>query len=157
MKQVEEKERIIGGWLGVSIQKVTPEIKEKFGLRTTEGALIGEVTKGGPAKKGGLKRGDVIISFDGRRVKEIEDLPPMVVKTPVGKKVEIIAIRRGKEKRIMVNIGGLKEEKRRADITPPAIEITSPRMEPGVGITIKNKRFFSKLVGRKMIYQNTTY
>ena len=109
----KEKKRgeVIKGWLGVNIQKVTLEIKEKFGLRTTEGAIIGQVIKDSPAEKGGLKRGDVIISFDRRRIKEMEDLPARVAVTPVGKKVEIVAIRRGWKKRLVVKIGRLKEQK----------------------------------------------
>ena len=107
----KKKGGVITGWLGVNIQKVTLEIKEKFGLKTKGGALIAEVTRGSPAEKGGLKRGDVIVSFDGKKVREVTDLPPMVVATPVGKKVEIVAIRRGWKKRLVLKIGRLKEQK----------------------------------------------
>jgi serine protease Do len=122
MTQLKEKGRVVRGWLGVTIQRIIPEIKEKFGLKSTEGALIGEVTKDSPAEKGGLERGDVIISFDGKKVKLMKDLPPMVAETHVGSKVEIIVIRKGKEKRLTLKIGELKEETRIAATTTPEIE-----------------------------------
>jgi len=124
MSQLKEKGRVIRGWLGVVIQTVTPEIKEKFGLETTEGALIGEVAKDTPAERGGLKRGDVIISFDGKKVEEMNALPPMVAQTPIGREVEIIVIRKGREKRLTVKVGELKEEGRVATSTIPEIEET---------------------------------
>ncbi|HDH86805.1 MAG TPA: DegQ family serine endoprotease [Desulfobacteraceae bacterium] len=129
MTQLKERGKVIRGWLGVSIQVVTQEIKEKFGLKTEEGALIGEVTKDSPADKGGLKRGDVIISFDGKRVKTMNVLPAMVAETPVGKKVEIIIIRKGKEKRLTVKIGELKEETRMA--------ATIPEIEESFGLSVQ--------------------
>jgi len=130
MPQLKERGKVIRGWLGVSIQVVTQEIKEKFGLKTEEGALIGEVTKDSPADKGGLKRGDVIISFDRKKVKAMNILPSMVAETPVGKKVEIIIIRKGKEKRLTVKIGELKEE------TKTAVAIT-PEIEKAFGLSVQ--------------------
>ncbi len=130
MPQLKERGKVIRGWLGVSIQVVTQEIKEKFGLKTEEGALIGEVTKDSPADKGGLKRGDVIISFDGKKVKAMKTLPSMVAETPVGKEVEILIIRKGKEKRLTVKIGELKEE------TKTAVAIT-PEIEKAFGLSVQ--------------------
>jgi len=122
MSQLKEKGRVIRGWLGVVIQMITPEIQEKFGLETTEGALIGEVAEGSPAEKGGLNRGDVIVSFAGKKVKEMSSLPPMVAATPVGKKVELIVIRKGKEKRLTVKLGELEEEVRIEAAAIPGLE-----------------------------------
>ena len=124
MSQLKEKGKVTRGWLGVIIQNITPEIKEKFELETTEGALIGEVTKDSPADKGGLKRGDVIVLFDGRKVKEMNNLPPMVAQTPVGKEVEIVVIRKGQEKRFAVKIGEQEEEEEIATPITPEIEET---------------------------------
>jgi len=129
MPQLKERGKVIRGWLGVSIQVVTQEIKEKFGLKSEEGALIGEVTKGSPADKGGLKRGDVIINFDGKKVKAMKILPAMVADTPVGKEVEILIIRKGKEKRLTIKIGELKEETRMA--------ATIPGIEEGFGLSVQ--------------------
>ncbi len=122
MSQLKEKGRVVRGWLGVIIQTVTPEIKEKFGLKTAEGALVGEVTADSPAEKGGLKRGDVIITFDGKKVETMNSLPPIVAETPIGKDAEIVVIREGKEKTLRVKIGELPEEPRVAATTMPEIE-----------------------------------
>ena len=122
MSQLKEKGRVVRGWLGVVIQTVTPEIKEKFGLKTTEGALVGEVTNDSPAETAGLKRGDVIITFDGKKVETMNSLPPIVAETPIGKDAEIMVIREGKEKTLRVKIGELPEEPRVAATTMPEIE-----------------------------------
>jgi len=129
MPQLKERGKVIRGWLGVSIQEVTQEIKEQFGLKTEEGALIGEVTKGSPADKGGLKRGDVIINFDGKKVKAMSILPAMVAETPVGKEVEILIIRKGKEKRLTITIGELEEDTR--------VAATTPKIEESFGLSVQ--------------------
>ena len=59
--------KVVRGWLGVMIQKMTPELKETLNLKDEKGALVADVTPGGPAEKAGIKRGDVIVSFDGQR------------------------------------------------------------------------------------------
>jgi serine protease Do len=109
MSQLKEKGRVVRGWLGVTIQTVTPEIKEKFGLKTAEGALVGEVTKDSPADRGGIERGDVIVSFDGKKVEDMNSLPPMVAAVP-DKEVEIRVIRKGIEKKLVLTTGQQKEE-----------------------------------------------
>jgi len=129
MPQLKERGKVVRGWLGVSIQEVTQEIKEQFGLKTEEGALIGEVTKGSPADKGGLKRGDVIINFDGKKVKAMSILPAMVAETPVGKEVEILIIRKGKEKRLTITIGELEEDTR--------VAATTPKIEESFGLSVQ--------------------
>ncbi len=129
MPQLKERGKVIRGWLGVIIQEVTQEIKEQFGLKTEEGALIGEVTKDSPADKAGLKRGDVIINFDGKKVKEMNTLPAMVAETPVGKEVEILIIRKGKEKRLTITIGELEEDTR--------VAATIPKIEESFGLSVQ--------------------
>ena len=69
--QLKEKGKVSRGWIGVSVQSVTPEIAQAFGLKETQGALVGGVVPGGPADAAGLKRGDVIISFDGKEIKKM--------------------------------------------------------------------------------------
>jgi serine protease Do len=118
MFQLKEKGKVTRGWLGVTIQNVTPEIKEKFDLTKAEGALVAEVAKDSPAEKGGLQRGDVIIRFADKKVTEMSALPPIVAQTPVGEEVEIVAIRQGKEKRFTVVIAELEEEAQAASFAP---------------------------------------
>lgn len=89
--------KVVRGWLGVVIQAITPELKQKLGLTSEQGALVSDVTKDSPADKAGLKRGDVIISFDGKEIKVMNDLPYLVATTPVGKKVPIEVVRNGEK------------------------------------------------------------
>ncbi len=122
MSQLKDKGKVVRGWLGVTIQTVTPEIKEKFDLEVTEGALIAEVTNDSPAEKGGLQRGDVITVFDGKKVKEMKFLPSIVAETPVGKKVEVVIVRKGENKKLTIQVGELTEEKAMAGATAPETE-----------------------------------
>lgn len=122
MSQLKDKGKVVRGWIGVTIQTVTPEIKEKFNLEVLEGALIAEVTINSPADKGGLQRGDVIITFDGKRVKEMKLLPSIVAETPVGKKAEVIIVRKGEKKKLTIEVGELTEEKVMASATAPETE-----------------------------------
>ncbi|MBW1722808.1 MAG: DegQ family serine endoprotease [Deltaproteobacteria bacterium] len=102
--------KVIRGWLGVMIQPVTPELKEKLGLREAKGALVADVTPGGPADRAGMKRGDVIVSFNGRDIRESKDLPFLVASTPVNRIVTVEVVRKGEIKRLRVRIGEMPEE-----------------------------------------------
>ncbi len=77
------------GWLGVRIQLVTKEIAEVEKLEKAEGALVASVSEGSPAAKGGIKAGDIILEFDGKKVDVMRTLPKLVAQTKVGKKVKI--------------------------------------------------------------------
>ena len=77
------------GWLGVRIQEVTKEIAEVEKLEKPEGALVASVAEGSPADKAGIKAGDIILEFDGKRVDKMRTLPKLVAETKVGKKVTI--------------------------------------------------------------------
>lgn len=106
-----KKGKVVRGWLGVMIQKITADLKDKLDLKDEKGVLVADVTKDGPADKAGIKRGDVIVSFDGKEIKEMKDLPFIVASTPVAKKVMVEVIRKGKIKSIEVKIGELQDEK----------------------------------------------
>ena len=85
------------GWLGVRIQQVTPELAESVGLKDNSGAMVAGVTDGGPAERSKIKGGDIILKFDGRDVKDMHALPRIVAETDVGKKVQVMLWRDGKE------------------------------------------------------------
>jgi len=77
------------GWLGVRIQQVTKEISELYNLEKAEGALVASVSENSPADKAGIKDGDIILEFDGKKVDTMRTLPKLVAQTKVGKKVEV--------------------------------------------------------------------
>ena len=77
------------GWLGVRIQEVTKEIAEVEKLKNTEGALVASVGEKSPAEKAGLKAGDIILKFDGKKIDTMRALPKLVSNTEVGKTVEL--------------------------------------------------------------------
>jgi serine protease Do len=91
------------------IQKITPELAKSFGLSQSEGALVGDVIAGGPAFKGGIKRGDVIVLFNGQPVKDMEDLPKIVAATHPNTVVEVEVIRDGSHKKLHVKIELLQD------------------------------------------------
>ena len=110
LPQLRVKGKVTRGYLGVLIQKVTPEIAESLNLRQAQGALVANVSKDGPAEKAGIKVGDVIVEFDGSQVDDSSDLPRIVARTPVEKKVKIKVIRDQKDISLTVAVGKLKEE-----------------------------------------------
>src|SRR5262249_33161057 len=97
IEQLREYRETRRGWLGGRIQQVNDEIAESLGMKQAHGALVAGVDDKGPAKPGGIEPGDVIVKFDGRDIKEMRDLPRVVADTPVGKDVEVVVIRKGKE------------------------------------------------------------
>ncbi|PTX97496.1 serine protease [Verrucomicrobia bacterium LW23] len=96
--------KVVRGFLGVDIQDVKPELREAFGLPSEEGALITDVTKGGPADKGGVERGDVIVEFDGQKVKTTSELRLLVSLTNIGKEVKVTVIRNRKPHTLTMTI-----------------------------------------------------
>ena len=110
LPQLRGKGKVTRGYLGVLIQKVTPEIGESLGMEKSYGALVANVSKDGPADKAGVKVGDVIVEFDGKEVKDSGDLPIIVARTPVDKKVRMKVLRDKKEIALSVAVGELKEE-----------------------------------------------
>jgi serine protease Do len=108
--QLKDKGHVVRGWLGVMIQKVTPDIAESLGLEDAKGALVADVVKDGPAEASGLKQGDVITEFDGKPVVDSAELPLLVARTGVGKSVRLKIIRDKEAKEFTVKVGELKEE-----------------------------------------------
>ena len=110
LKDLKEKGSVTRGWLGVMIQKITPELAKSFGLNQSEGALVGDVIPDGPAFKGGVKRGDVIVRFDGKEVKDMEDLPKIVAATTPNSVVNVEIVREGSPKTLSIKIETLTDK-----------------------------------------------
>ncbi len=107
--------KIVRGWLGVSIQDVTPEIAKEFDLKQQKGALVSDVVEGGPAEKAGIKRGDVIIGYDGKDVGDTFQLRNLVAATHPNKEVALKVVRDGALRSINVIIGEMPKEVKAAE------------------------------------------
>ena len=123
VEQLREFKEVRRGWLGVKIQQVTEELGESLGVKPARGALIAGVDEKGPAGPAGIQAGDVIVKFDGKDIKEMKELPRIVADTPVGKDVEVIIIRKGKEEKKTVRLARLEDSEKpvQANVktTPP--------------------------------------
>ena len=102
------------GLLGVSIQSVTEYIAESLSMDEARGALVAGLTPKGPAKNSGILVGDVILEFDGKRIAQMRDLPRIVAETPVGKAVDVVVLRKGKEEIVPVTLGRLEDSEKLA-------------------------------------------
>jgi len=109
LKDLRERGAVTRGWLGVMIQKITPDLAKSFGLSQSEGALVGDVIPDSPAAKGGVKHGDVIVMFDGQQVKDMEDLPKIVAATRPNSVVDVEVIRDGSRMTLSVSIELLED------------------------------------------------
>ena len=106
------------GWLGVGIQEVSADIADSLGLSTTAGALVIDVTKGGPSEDR-VQEGDIILEFDGKTIARMRDLPRVVAETEVGKAVPVRVLRNGAEIVVDIELGRLElGEQLIAGVTP---------------------------------------
>jgi serine protease Do len=127
------------GWLGVRIQEVTDELADSLSLGKARGALVSEVSPGGPAEKGGVKVGDVIVKFDNKPVPQMRDLPRIVAETTIDKPVNVELIRRGRTKRIKIVTGRLQEAA--LDNKPAESKTEKPQdasVHTHLGLTLQN-------------------
>jgi serine protease Do len=112
LPQLRTAGRVSRGWLGVYIQAIDEDTAELMDLKDMKGALVSKVEPGAPADEAGIERGDVIVEFDGKPVEEMDELPRIVAATPVGSKVEVKALRKGKKKSFTVQLGELEAGER---------------------------------------------
>ncbi|WP_422373232.1 DegQ family serine endoprotease [Hoeflea sp.] len=102
------------GWLGVRIQPVTDEIGESLGMDEAMGALVAGIIRGGPVDDGSIEVGDVIVSFDGKDIDTMRDLPRVVAESPVGKAVDVVVIRNQERVTVKVTLGRLEDSEQLA-------------------------------------------
>ncbi len=134
LNQLREYGEARRGWLGVRIQQVTDDIAESLSIKPPHGALVAGVDDKGPAKPGGIEPGDVVVKFDGHDVKEMRDLPRIVADTPIGKQVDVVIIRKGKEETHQVKIGRLEDTEKVASNDPK--QSTPPEQKSTVQKTL---------------------
>ena len=129
LNDLKTKGSVTRGWLGVSIQDITPDMAENLKLKERSGALVGQVFEGDPADKAGIKTGDIITGIDGRSVRNTQELLRIVAALPVGKKVEVRILREGIALALTLMIGERRETRELAKG-----ERTSERL----GMTVQN-------------------
>lgn len=108
-EQLKDKGRVARGWLGVVIQEVNRDLAESFGLRKPMGALVVQVAPDGPAGKGGVQDGDIILEFNGQEINRSGELPPLVGQVRPGDKARVIVLRSGSRKSLMITIEELPD------------------------------------------------
>jgi serine protease Do len=128
--QLKEKGKVTRGWLGVYIQKLTPDMAESLNVPGRKGALVADVTKDGPAAKAGIRSGDVIVAFNGKAVSDEHELPQLVAGIPPGKKVDVKVVREGKEIAIPVTVGEMEGE--------PGRRAGAADLTKGLGLTVQD-------------------
>jgi serine protease Do len=131
--KIVDKLRTVGrvdrGWLGVYIQEVTPELAQGFGLDSPRGALVGTIQPDTPAEAAGFQHGDVVLTFDGKPIKQYQELSSFVADTEVGKVCQVVVWRDRKEKVLSVTIGLLPD----ASQNPPG----SGNNPQDLGLTVR--------------------
>lgn len=110
IKDLQSYGRTRRGWLGVRIQTVTPEIADSLGMKDASGALVANVSESGPAANAGIKAGDVVLEFNGSKIKKMSNLPRVVAETPINKSVNVKIWREGKVRNMKVRVGELDEK-----------------------------------------------
>lgn len=148
LDQLITKGKVVRAWLGVYIQDLTPEMAEKFGLSEAKGALVADVSKGSPAEKAGLRRGDIILKVDEKETPTVSDLQREIRSHRPGDRVRLEIWRDGKSMVLEATLGELKESGisvpevqqvdlgfEVAEITPDLVERYSLRTSRGVVIT----------------------
>jgi serine protease Do len=118
------KGKVTRGYLGINIQNLTDDLASSLQLKSTKGALVGDVVAGSPAEKAGVKRGDVVVGFNGKEIKDSHELSALVAGTPVDKQVPLRILRDGKEMTLQIRTGNLESSEQGK---------SSPTKEPAQG------------------------
>lgn len=110
MDQLVQKGKVTRGWIGVTIQELTPELAQEFGLKKSKGALVSDVAKDSPSARAGILKGDIILEFNGKEVKDVSSLRNMVAQSKTGSEITLKILRAGKEFTVKVGIVELPRE-----------------------------------------------
>jgi serine protease Do len=126
LPNLKDNGKVVRGYLGVTIQKVTPEIAESLGMKQSSGALVADVAKAGPAERAGIKSGDVIVEFNGKEIKDSGELPLQAARTAPGKQSQLKILRNGKELTLPLTVGEFHER-----------EVVAAAENGGLGIAVQ--------------------
>jgi serine protease Do len=130
--------KVTRGWLGVSIQPVTPELAKQFGNKDVRGALVNEVIPESPAAAAGLQNGDIIVSFDGKPVDGPAALRNIVAATPVGKKVKLEVLRDKRVVPIEFKVAEQPKDMQRAGAPTPDVSGEEAKNTALAGVEVRN-------------------
>jgi serine protease Do len=130
--QLHDAGKVTRGWLGVAIQSLSPDLTKAFGLENDHGALVADVLANGPAAKAGIERGDIIVSFQGQKVQDSNELPRLVAAMAPGTKVEVEVVRGGKKLTIPVTLETMKDEEQEA-----AARLQPSDVEEALGLQVQ--------------------
>ena len=111
--QLVDKGKVVRGWIGVSLQPLSPELAQSLGLDGTQGAVVGSTIAGSPAAKAGLQQGDVILSYNQIPVEDYRHVQRLVSDTRVGKTVTLEVLRKKQKVQISLNIAEAPDTSRR--------------------------------------------
>jgi serine protease Do len=128
LSELIKKGKVTRGWLGVSIQRVTPEIAQALGLEKNSGALVSNIVEGSPAAQAGVQAGDVIVEFGGEKIDDSTKLPAIVARIEVGRTVNMTVLRDKQRIPLTVKIAELKEEE----------VVASAPQSGNLGMTVQN-------------------
>jgi serine protease Do len=128
LPQLIKTGKVTRGWLGVTIQRVTPEIAESLGLEKSRGALVANVAEGSPAEQAGIKVGDVIVEYNGKPIEDSNQLPILVARSDVGENVQATVVRDNRRIPVTIKLGELKEQE----------VVASGPKEGRLGVTAQN-------------------
>ena len=141
------------GWLGVRIQTVTKEIAEVENLDEPRGALVASVADGSPSEKGGIKSGDIILEFDGKRINEMSELPKIVAETDVGSTVNVKVWRNKREITKKIVLGRLETSE---DFKPKLKKEEKPKQTRIEGLKIEVRQISEKDISDRKLPQTTS-
>jgi len=131
-KQIVSSGKVTRGWLGIRIQEITPEIAKSFNLGGQKGVLVADVDPNGPAARGGLRSGDIILSYGGQQLHSSHDLSMAVAATQVGSSAKLEVLRNGEHHSMNMKVG-----ERPADLAETFA--SSRNEEQGrLGVTVEN-------------------
>ena len=126
--ELRQHGRVTRGWLGLSVQDVTPAIAQSFGLDHPQGALVVDVDPGGPSDTAGLERGDIITDYNGTRIEESHQLRTLAANAPIGERAVMTLLRNGQEKTVTAVVA--EQPSRRS------ARVERPRTTRGWGLTL---------------------
>jgi serine protease Do len=153
--------KVVRGWMGIAIQEITPALAKSFKLpeQRKGGVLVSDVNEDGPSASAGLKRGDVIVSFDDREVLNVSQLRNMVARTLVGRTAKVKVLREGKEQQVTVKIAERPTDEMLARKEPaqaPAPEQSAPKPPDNVLASLRVQALDQSTMGQLNIPSKTT-